>query len=272
MSASAIAKAKSLVAKAKNICLLTGAGISAESGIKTFRDAGGLWEEHSIEDVATPEGFERDPRLVWAFYNARRKAAAKAAPNAGHLALSRLELGLKRKLKQPRIGSGNGNGYENGNGHGPGGTSQGPVTILTQNIDGLHQQAGSQNVVELHDSIWKVRCTGCARIETDFPVQLPILPYCEDCKKLLRPHVVWFGESLDPHDLRAGELAVLGCDLFLVVGTSALVQPAASFPVAALQRGIPVIEINPEETALSEQVSFALRGKAGEILPKLISD
>ena len=166
--------AKDLLAKAKHLCVLTGAGISAESGIKTFRDAGGLWEDHSIEKVATPEGFAADPTLVWNFYNARRKAADIAVPNAAHLALARMELGMAHATKKKKIPGSNGNG----NGTGTHGHEAEAMTILTQNIDGLHQQAGSQSVVELHGSIWKVRCTECGEISSDFPIQLPVLPYC----------------------------------------------------------------------------------------------
>ncbi len=256
------AKAAAYLAKAKFICILTGAGISAESGIKTFRDAGGLWEDHPIEKVATPEGFAEDPKLVWEFYNARRKAADAAAPNTAHIALARLELSLKRKPKKSGATNGNGTGH-----HAPK-----PVTILTQNIDGLHQQAGSQNVLELHGSIWKVRCTGCGIVSRDFPVELPLLPRCGECGSLLRPHVVWFGENLETEILEEAERAIGACDLFLVVGTSAVVQPAASYPFLAARRGVPVIEVNKEKTPVSEIAALSLIGLAGEILPQIIPD
>jgi NAD-dependent deacetylase len=253
-------KATAYLKSAKAICVLTGAGISAESGIKTFRDAGGLWEDHPIEKVATPEGFAEDPRLVWNFYNARRKAADTAVPNAAHIALARLEIGLARKSKKPKSSNGNGAGH-----HTPD-----PLTILTQNIDGLHQQAGSQKVVELHGSIWKIRCTGCGVVSRDFPVELPILPRCVDCGSLLRPHVVWFGEQLHSDDLDAAEGAIESCDLFVVIGTSAIVQPAASYPVMAARRGVPVIEINKEKTPITPIAALSLHGLAGEILPQII--
>jgi NAD-dependent deacetylase len=254
--------ATSLLAKAKSICILTGAGVSAESGIKTFRDAGGLWEDHAIEKVATPEGFAEDPKLVWEFYNARRKAADVAAPNTAHIALARLELSLKRKPKKSGTSNGNGTGHRKPE----------PVTVLTQNIDGLHQQAGSRNVIELHGSIWKVRCTGCGVVSRDFPVELPILPRCGECGSLLRPHVVWFGEQLEADILDEADRALLACDLFLVVGTSAVVQPAASYPFHAARRGVPVIEVNKEKTPVSEIAALSLIGLAGEILPKIIPD
>ncbi len=255
-------KASALLASAKSICVLTGAGISAESGIKTFRDAGGLWEDHPIEKVATPKGFAEDPRRVWEFYNARRKAADTATPNAAHIALARLELGRARKTRKTGSRNGNGTGHRKAE----------PLSILTQNIDGLHQQAGSRNVLELHGSIWKVRCTGCHVVSRDFPVELPLLPRCAECGSLLRPHVVWFGEHLEPDVLETAEFAVDTCDVFLVIGTSAVVQPAASYPFLAARRGVPIIEINIEKTPVSAIAALSLHGLAGEILPQIIPD
>jgi NAD-dependent deacetylase len=256
-------KARDLMASAKSLCVLTGAGISAESGLKTFRDGGGLWENHTIEDVATPEGFLRDPELVWRFYNARRKAADVATPNPAHLALSRLEMGFKRQrhMKTPKASSKGVLSRER---------LVATMTLLTQNIDGLHQQAGSQNVVELHGSIWKVQCTDCGVVSTDFPIELPVPPVCAICDALLRPHVVWFGEPLDAEVISTAEAAVRACDLFLVVGTSAVVQPAASYPFIAHRRNVPVIEVNLEPTLVSTIAEVSLIGKAGDILPKII--
>lgn len=253
-------RARQLLQKSNHLCVLTGAGISAESGLATFRDSGGLWENHPVEQVATPQGFARNPELVWRFYNARRKAADVATPNPAHITLARLELGKLRQAKKRR--SGNGNGAEE--------RPCPPVTILTQNIDGLHQQAGSQNVIELHGSIWKVRCTRCEVVSCDFPIELPALPKCESCEGLLRPDIVWFGEPLDPLVLAQADEAVRSCDLFLVVGTSALVQPAASYPFFAARRGVPVIEVNKERTAVSDVAALTVLGKAGEILPRLV--
>jgi NAD-dependent deacetylase len=241
-------KARAGLGSARHVCILTGAGISAASGIKTFRDAGGLWEDHRVEQVATLEGFEEDPALVWRFYNARRKAADRASPNAAHLALARMELALKRQS----------------------GTRM-SFTILTQNIDGLHQQAGSQNVLELHGSVWQVRCMDCEEISEDYPLELPIPARCDDCGALLRPNVVWFGEMLDRAVLDAAEQAIQKCDLLLVVGTSAVVQPAASFPLLASRRGIPIIEVNTEVTPVSVYATVALKGPAEILLPELIS-
>jgi NAD-dependent deacetylase len=269
--------AKKLLKQAKKVCVLTGAGISAESGLKTFRDAGGLWDDHPIEKVATMKGFKEDPGLVWRFYNARRRNADVASPNAAHLALARLELAKSRqaKTRPHKMGEthGNGNGNGNGNGHGKGGPhASSPFTLLTQNIDGLHQQAGSVNVVELHGSIWKVRCTGCGEVTIDHPIELPVLPYCPKCEGLQRPEVVWFGEMLNPDVLEKAEAATVACDLFLVIGTSAIVHPAASYPLIAAQRNVPVIEVNMEQTPVTQVAAATLLGKAGEILPKLVND
>jgi NAD-dependent deacetylase len=262
---SQLAKAKKLLAESRSLCVLTGAGISAESGIKTFRDSDGLWEEHAIEDVATPEGFSRDPKLVWSFYNARRKAADVATPNPAHLALSRLEMGFKRqrRLKPRKETSAIINSRQK---------LIATMTVLTQNIDGLHQQAGSQNILELHGSVWKVRCTDCGIVSTEFPLELPIPPVCEACDGLLRPDIVWFGESLDSEVVSMAEAAVRASDVFLVVGTSAVVQPAASYPFIAAKRKVPVIEVNLEPTMVSTIATVSLIGKAGEILPKIIPE
>ncbi len=264
---SVFTKARKFVASSKSLCVLTGAGISAESGIRTFRDAGGLWEDYPIAQVATPEGFAGDPKRLWKFYNARRRAADVATPNAAHIALARLETNFRRQRRlpsvpKPRRTLGKRSITRDG--------LVGSMTILTQNIDGLHQQAGSQNVVELHGSVWKVRCTDCGIVSTDFPIELPILPLCEVCEGLLRPHIVWFGEPLDSEILGMAEAAVRACDLFLVVGTSAVVQPAASYPFIAARRNVPVIEVNAERTPISTIAELSLMGKAGEILPKIV--
>jgi NAD-dependent deacetylase len=234
-------EARRLLKGARTVTVLTGAGVSAESGLATFRDSGGLWEKHRVEDVATMEGFERDPELVWRFYNARRKAAQTAEPNPAHLALAGLGAGRK-------------------------------VTVLTQNVDGLHQKAGSDDVVELHGNIWRVRCSRCAAVYADRPVELPFPPRCERCPGMLRPDVVWFGELLDPRILALAEEATVSCDLFLVVGTSAQVQPAAAFAFRAYDRGIPVVEVNKEPTPVSNLVAVSLIGLAGAILPALVED
>jgi NAD-dependent deacetylase len=227
---------------AQRICALTGAGISAESGIPTFRGSGGLWRQFRPEELATPQAFVRDPKLVWEWYDWRRGLIAKAEPNAGHRSLADLE----------RDGS--------------------RFTLITQNVDGLHRRAGSQNILELHGNIWTRRCTRCEYRDTDDRVPLPDLPpRCPSCAGLLRPGVVWFGEGLPPDVWHNAEKAVRAADTLLVIGTSAVVYPAASLAPLAKSAGARVIEINPEETPLSAAVDATLRGASGEILPQLIA-
>jgi NAD-dependent deacetylase len=219
---------------------LTGAGISAESGVPTFRGEGGLWNGLRAVDLATPEAFARDPRLVWEFYNWRRELLAPLRPNAAHNALAELE------------------------GRIPG------FTLATQNIDGLHQLAGSSNMLELHGNIWRVRCTKCGGVSENREVPLPPLPACTACGGLLRPHVVWFGESLNPVILQSVYQAIEKCEVMLVIGTSGVVQPAASMGLHALQRGAFVAEINLEPTPYSSTFSVSIQGKAGDIAPQLL--
>ena len=233
-------RVRRLVAGARAIAVLTGAGISAESGVPTFRGPGGLWRDHRAEDLATPEAFERDPRLVWEWYDWRRGLIAPATPNLGHFALVTLEKRL------------------------------GEVTLMTQNVDGLHALAGSRNVLEIHGSLWRTRCQSCRQVVEDRRVPLPRLPPRCACEGLLRPDVVWFGEALPIDVLRATYRALDTCDLLLVVGTSGVVQPAASFGEKVIVRGAPVVEINLEPTPLTPLCAHALHGKAGEILPQLL--
>ncbi len=227
---------------ADRVAALTGAGVSAESGVPTFRGAGGLWEGHRVEDVATPEAFARDPALVWRFYNMCRAALWQVRPNPGHVALARLE---------PRFGPDR-------------------FTLCTQNIDGLHRAAGSRAVLELHGNLARVRCTGCASVEERPGEDLAELPHCAGCGALLRPDIVWFHEML-PQDVwrRAGRAAGL-CDCFLVVGTSAVVYPAAGLVDLAQDAGARVIEVNPEPSAVSSRVDVHLQGQSGHILPRLV--
>lgn len=234
----ALDQAAQLLRPAKKVAVLTGAGISAESGLATFRGNGGLWEGHRVEDVATPRAFRRDPVLVWRFYNLRRANLATVQPNPGHLALAALER---------RLGA--------------------DFTLVTQNVDGLHQAAGSKNVLEIHGAIRRVRCSGCAKV-TDRGVEaLPELPHCEKCKVLLRPDVVWFEESLPESIWSQAIDAVLACDCFIVVGTSAVVYPAASLIDLA---GKSVIEVNVERSAASARVDVLLLGPSGAVLPELV--
>jgi NAD-dependent deacetylase len=238
----ALARAAGLVRGAARLAVLTGAGVSAESGITTFRGAGGLWEGHRIEEVATPEGFDRDPVLVWRFYNARRANVAQAKPNPGHVALAELE----RRWTPERF------------------------ALVTQNIDGLHQAAGSRHVLELHGSLARVRCTGCGRKEDRPGEALPDQPRCAQCGQLLRPDVVWFNEMLPADVWEASVQAVGASGILFVVGTSAVVYPAAGLVEMAVRLGTPVIEVNPDRTPVTNAATVSLRGKSGEMLPRLV--
>jgi len=231
--------ARAVVARAKSVAVLTGAGVSAESGIPTFRSNGGYWRTHRFEDLATPQGFRRDPKFVWEWYEERRRAVAKAVPNAGHLALVELE----RRVEA--------------------------FTLVTQNVDGLHDLAGSKNVIKLHGDIWVLRCLGCGRERVDRAALSELPPYCE-CGAMMRPGVVWFGEMLPEGAIERATEAVRQADAVIVAGTSARVYPAAGLIPLAIQRGAAVIEINPEATEYSDEVTFSLRGASAEILPDLI--
>jgi NAD-dependent deacetylase len=230
-----------LLAQAERLVVLTGAGISVESGIPTFRGTGGLWRTFRPEELATPQAFARDPQLVWEWYDWRRGKIAQARPNPGHEALMRLEALVPEFL------------------------------LITQNVDGLHRLAGSRHLLEIHGSIWEVRCLDCGAVQENRRVPLPLLPHCEACGGLLRPNVVWFGEALDPGILRRAEAALTRCQVVLVVGTSAVVQPAASMALWARQSGAQVVEINPDPTPLTAHCDVALSGKAGEVLPVLLT-
>ncbi len=228
------------IGSAGSIAALTGAGISAESGIPTFRGAGGLWREYRAEDLATPEAFERDPKLVWEWYDWRRSLIAGAEPNAGHRALAE----LARRVPK--------------------------FSLITQNVDGLHDRAGSTGVWKVHGDIWTVRCVSCGREREDRRAKIPELPPRCSCGGIERPGVVWFGESL-PGDVWArAEEAAHNADLFLIIGTSAVVYPAAGLADLAKSRGARVVEINIAETPVSHRVDASLRGTAAEILPQLL--
>jgi len=232
--------ARRLVAACRSLCVVTGAGVSAESGVPTFRGPEGLWKGRDPLSLATPEAFEADPRGVWEWYQWRRRIVRGCAPNAAHRAIAAAE------------------------------RAKDDFLLVTQNVDGLHRLAGSERMVEFHGNIWVVRCTGCRgeREEREDFEELP--PRCAGCGGILRPGVVWFGESIPAAALARSAAMVDRCDVLVVAGTSAVVQPAASLVFAAARRGAAVIEVNPEATPAAAVARFAFRGKAGEILPSIL--
>lgn len=228
------------LAAAQRVAVLTGAGISAESGVPTFRDAQtGLWAQFDLLELATPSAFARDPKRVWDWYAWRRALVAKAEPNAGHRAL----VDIERRVPE--------------------------FLLITQNVDGLHRRAGSRSIVELHGNIARVRCSRENTIVDEWTDGDPV-PRCRRCGALLRPDVVWFEEMLPELALRAAEEAAQGCDILLVVGTSAEVYPAAALPQRAQSAGAVVLEINSNATPLSTRADYVLRGAAGALLPALV--
>lgn len=237
-----LAGAARLVGEARNVGVLTGAGISAESGIPTFRDAmTGLWATFDPEELATMKAFRRQPRLVWDWYAERRARVGQSKPNAGHLALVELE---------KRVES---------------------FTLVTQNIDGLHQAAGSRNVVELHGNIRRVKCAGEDRVVEQWDETGDLPPRCSACGDYLRPDVVWFGEILPEEGLRQAWQVAEQCDLFLSIGTSNLVEPAASLPWIAHQHGATVLVINPTADGQRHGARIHhLQGRSGDLLPVLV--
>lgn len=237
----AVTQARAWLREAHHVAALTGAGISAESGLPTFRGKNGLWRNFQPQQLATPQAFARDPQLVWEWYNWRRSVHAQCKPNPGHWALVELENFAPQ------------------------------FTLITQNVDKLHEEAGSRNVLHLHGSLWRVRCLSCEKEEANHAVPLAAVPPRCACGGMLRPAVVWFGEPLPEYELRKSVEVMKQADVVLVVGTSAMVYPAAALPRMALGCGAKVIEINPEPTELSVTATLVLPGAAGEILPKLIA-
>ncbi len=229
------------------VTALTGAGVSAESGLPTFRETGlsrntepTLWSRYKVEDLATPEAFERNPELVWEFYAMRRLKAGEVKPNPGHVALA--EMG--RKISH--------------------------FTLITQNVDGLHQKSGSEGVVELHGNITRIKCSSSCGVFTEWHDHPGSIPTCPKCGAKLRPDVVWFGEMLPRVALEKAMQAARYCQVFFSIGTSGLVQPAANLAIVAKENGASLVEINTEATPLTTIVDFFLQGKSGEILPEMV--
>jgi len=223
----------------EHIVILTGAGISAESGLGTFRDEGGLWAQHKIEDVATPEGFARDPELVQRFYNMRRAEAAKAVPNAAHRALAALE-------------------------------AVHDVLIVTQNVDGLHEAAGSKNVLHMHGSLARAMCATC-QARWDAPLVMTVSDACPSCgEKATRPDIVWFGEI--PYGMERIDAALNQAALFASIGTSGNVYPAAGFVAEARRLGVPTVELNLEPSAGYSMFDEVRIGPASETVPEWVAD
>ena len=224
---------------ARHICILTGAGVSAESGVPTFRDAqDGLWAKYEPQDLATPEAFLADPGLIWRWYRWRRELVAKAKPNAGHYAIARLSELVPR------------------------------LTLITQNVDGLHQRAGSQDIIEFHGNLFDDRCFAEGTLHTaDDKVDVPC---CPDCGSDLRPGVVWFGEAIPEAASNESFAAASDCDVFLSIGTSSFVYPAAGLVDLAKQNGASIVEVNPNPTTHTAGFDFIIAGNSGRVLPELI--
>ncbi|MCP4896411.1 MAG: NAD-dependent deacylase [bacterium] len=231
------------VRSAKSVAVLTGAGVSAESGVPTFRDAQtGLWARYDPQQLATPEAFRANPELVWEWYRWRRELVSKAQPNPGHFALAAIE----EKVSD--------------------------FTLITQNVDSLHRLAGSNNVVEVHGNIMKTCCFDCSADaeEEDASKAEVKVPRCQLCGGMLRPGVVWFGESLVADVLRTATEASQRCDVFFSIGTSSAVYPAAALPFEALTHGAMVIEINPDKTPFTPRATYSIQAPSGEALPALV--
>jgi len=235
-----IDKAIDLLTPVRKLVVTTGAGMSKESGIPTFRDApSALWANFNPEDLATPEGFMRDPKLVWEWYVERRKMIGQAKPHPGHFAVAAMEPMFDEFM------------------------------LLTQNIDNLHREAGSKNLVELHGNIFHYKCFDQHHPVEELPKTADVPPRCQ-CGSMIRPDVVWFGEMLAPDDLDRAFEALKDCDAILVVGTSGLVYPAAGFPHAAKSMGAVVVEVNPEESAITDLADVFVAAGAGDALPDLV--
>jgi NAD-dependent deacetylase len=235
-------KLRSLLRSVESVCVLTGAGISAESGVATFRGPEGLWSKLKPEELANFDAFMRNPELVWEWYNYRRKIVHEVKPNPAHYALARLE--------------------ENVN----------DFTLVTQNVDNLHARAGSRRILELHGNIERSYCIDCGKFVDIVEISSERkVPRCSFCNGLIRPDVVWFGEMLPEGVFESASIAASKCELFLTIGTSAVVYPAAGLPLTARNHGAYVVEINTDRTEISHDVNETLLGKAGEIVPQIVS-
>ncbi len=232
--------ARRWVRECRSLCVLTGAGVSAESGVPTFRGPEGLWKRRDPMSLATPEAFAEDPKEVWEWYQWRRRKIRGCVPNPGHSALAAVE------REKPDF------------------------LLVTQNVDGLHRAAGSRRLAEIHGDIWVVRCTGCGRERTERDDFETLPPRCGSCGGLLRPGVVWFGEPLPPEASEAAVRMLTRCEVLIVAGTSAVVAPASGYAAVAKRRGARVIEVNPDETPVTGICDATFRGKSGELLPVLL--
>ncbi|XP_030631434.1 NAD-dependent protein deacylase sirtuin-5, mitochondrial [Chanos chanos] len=255
---------REVFSKAKRVAIITGAGVSAESGLPTFRGAGGIWRKWKTQDLATPEAFSRNPSSVWEFYHHWREMTLAAKPNTAHRAIAECEARLSKQGRS--------------------------VVVITQTIDGLHHSAGSRHILEIHGNLFKTRCLSCGDVEVNrkspicaalegkgspdtdaIDAQIPVnaLPRCKehDCNGLLRPDVIWFGETLDSHVLTKVEKELDSCDLCLVVGTSAVVYPAAMFAPQVASRGVPVAEFNTGVTPNTTRFMYHFQGPCGTTLP-----
>jgi len=231
--------AKRFVDSAENILVLTGAGISAESGVPTFRGAGGYWRDRHYSDLANPEAFAADPRLVWEWYCERRQTVASCKPNAAHRALA--------AWSRRRAGS----------------------SLVTQNVDGLHERAGHAETIRLHGSLWRNRCTACGGEREEATLQYEELPMSPCCGALERPAIVWFDESIEREWIHRALIAVRTAQVVLVIGTSGIVMPAASFVRMAREIGATIIDVNPEGSSINAHI--AIVRKAGDVIPSLLS-
>ncbi len=232
--------AANMIANAKYLIALSGSGISKESNVPTFRGEDGLWNEYDVMELATPQAFANNPTLVWEWYSWRQGLIASCEPNPAHRTLAKWESNNLLKC------------------------------LITQNVDGLHSRAGSNNILEVHGNLWKLKCSSCEHRDfLNSPAE--VAPKCPMCESFLRPDVVWFGEQLNPCILSDVYTQLEKSEICIVIGTSALIQPAASFPLIVKQRGGTIIEVNIEPTPLTSYADIHLQGKAGEIMPTLNS-